>query len=663
MRSIARATARASPPSSSACWSATTPCTSAPAPASTPPPRSGWPRSPSGSRRSAPTFSQNVLADEQDYTLVARRARTTSPACRTSCARRRARRRPSAAWPASTSSRCRAPASSRSCNSPRAATCARRRSAPGSRAATTAARPTTRRSIAEMVALRAERAKLLGYRDLRPLPARRRHGEDAGRGARPARSGLGAGARAARSPTATPCRSWCAQEGGNFKIAPWDWRYYAEKLRKVRCDIDEATVKPYFQLHHIIEAAFYTAYKLFGLTFERRKDVADLASRRDGVGGDAAPDGRHVGLFFGDYFARPSKRSRRLDDDAARPGEAHRADIRPLVVNVMNFNKGGDGEPTLLSFDDARTLFHEFGHALHGLLSDVTYPMVAGTSVLTDWVELPSQLYEHWLEQPEILRRFAIHCPTGRADPGRPAQAAARRAQLQPRLRHGRVRRLRAGRSRRCICCKDADGFDVDAFEDDALDKHRHAGGDRDAAPAAAFPACVLRRRLCLGLLQLHVVGGARRRRVRAPSRRPATSSIRRRRRSCTTTSIPPAAGAIRKRSTPRSAAGCRADALLARRGLVRRGAGRGGVALSSWSGFSRPSTSLLLPLLKREPAIERRHDGSDGPPHRRTSPRRRLRAACRRGRGRPRRPRRRRQCARSDGRDGGVDRGRSIRT
>src|SRR5207253_4667722 len=124
-------------------------------------------------------------------------------------------------------------------------------------------------------------------------------------------------------------------------------------------------------------------------------------------------DGSHVGIFFGDYFARPSKHSGGWMG-TMRDQEKLRGDVRPIVLNVMNFNKG---EPTLLSFDDARTLFHEFGHALHGLLSNVTYPMVAGTSVLTDWVELPSQLYEHWLERPEILSRFAVHSRTGHASP------------------------------------------------------------------------------------------------------------------------------------------------------------------------------------------------------------------------------------------------------
>src|SRR5205814_1496221 len=167
----------------------------------------------------------------------------------------------------------------------------------------------------------------------------------------------------------------------------------------------------YFQLHHIVEAAFYTAYKLFGLSFERRRDIAgwhpdvDVWEVRDA-------DGKPRGLFFGDYFARSSKHSGAWMT-ALRDQERLAGDIHPLIVNVTNFSKGGASEPTLLSFDDARTLFHEFGHALHGLLSDVTYRMVAGTSVLTDWVELPSQLYEHWLERPEILGRYAVHYRSG----------------------------------------------------------------------------------------------------------------------------------------------------------------------------------------------------------------------------------------------------------
>ena len=206
-----------------------------------------------------------------------------------------------------------------------------------------------------------------------------------------------------------------ALEGGNFDLAPWDWRYYAEKLRKARFDLDESEIKPYLPLEKIIEAAFYTAKRLFGLTFTPRHDVP-VYHPDVRVWEVAGPDGRHIGVFFGDYFARASKRSgawmTSLRDQERLDGE-----VRPLVLNVMNFNKGADGAPTLLSFDDARTLFHEFGHGLHGLMSDVTYPMIAGTGVLQDFVELPSQLYEHWLDRPEILQRFARHYQTGEPMP------------------------------------------------------------------------------------------------------------------------------------------------------------------------------------------------------------------------------------------------------
>ena len=202
-----------------------------------------------------------------------------------------------------------------------------------------------------------------------------------------------------------------AQEGGNFALAPWDWRYYAEKLRQVRANFDDAAIKPYLVLDHMIEAAFDCATRLFGVTFAERKDVPvwhpDV--RVWEVNGR---DGKHKALFYGDYFARPSKRSgawmTSLRDQQKLDG-----DIAPLVINVCNFAKGADGEPSLLSPDDARTLFHEFGHGLHGMLSNVNYPSLSGTSVFTDFVELPSQLYEHWQEQPQVLRQFAKHYQTG----------------------------------------------------------------------------------------------------------------------------------------------------------------------------------------------------------------------------------------------------------
>ncbi|MGB9044081.1 MAG: M3 family metallopeptidase, partial [Pseudolabrys sp.] len=267
--------------------------------------------------------------------------------------------------------------------------------------------------IAEMVALRAERAKLLGFAtfaDYRlddqmartPAAARGLLDEVWGR----------ARAKAGREREAL--QELIAEEGGNFALAPHDWRYYAEKLRKTRFDLDEAEIKPYFQLDRMIEAAFETARRLFGLTFS---PVAVPLYHPDARAWDVTDaQGRHLALFIGDYFARSSKHSGAWMT-SLRDQEKLSGDIRPIVVNVCNFSKPAAGEPALLSFDDARTLFHEFGHALHGMLSNVTYPLLAGTAVPSDFVELPSQLYEHWLEVPEILQQYARHCRTGEPMP------------------------------------------------------------------------------------------------------------------------------------------------------------------------------------------------------------------------------------------------------
>ncbi len=179
--------------------------------------------------------------------------------------------------------------------------------------------------------------------------------------------------------------------------------------------MDEGEIKPYFQLEKMIEAAFFAATKLFGVTFTPRPDVPLYhPDARAWEVKDAAGD--TVALFIGDYFARPSKRSGAWMS-GFRDQKKLDGVVRPIVVNVMNFAKAPKGEASLLSFDDARTLFHEFGHGLHGMLSDVTYPTLSGTSVSRDFVEFPSQLYEHWLEQPELLRRFAVHKDTGEAIP------------------------------------------------------------------------------------------------------------------------------------------------------------------------------------------------------------------------------------------------------
>jgi peptidyl-dipeptidase Dcp len=206
-------------------------------------------------------------------------------------------------------------------------------------------------------------------------------------------------------------------EGGNFEIAAWDWRYYAEKERKARYDLDDAELRPYFTLDNVLAAAFDTARRLFGIRFTERDDIPryhpDVRTWEV-----KTKSGAHVGLFLGDYFARPSKRSGAWMS-CYRGQHKLAGSVRPIVVNVMSVARGAPGTPALLSFDDARTLFHELGHGLHGLLSDVTYPSLAMTNVLQDFVELPSQLYEHWIGRPEVLRRFALHAETGKPIPDR----------------------------------------------------------------------------------------------------------------------------------------------------------------------------------------------------------------------------------------------------
>ncbi len=267
---------------------------------------------------------------------------------------------------------------------------------------------------AETLRLRAERARLLGYAS----HADYRLDDTMAKTPQAAldllesvwKPGVAAGRREAEA-----LQEIAAREGGNFSVAPWDWRHLAEKRRKEAFDFDESAVKPYLQLDRMIDAAFYAAGRLFGLSFAERFDLplyhpdarAWTVSNRDGAA---------IALFVGDYFARGTKHSGAWMCNF-RGQEKLDGPQLPIVVNVMNFSKGGEGEASLLSFDDARTLFHEFGHALHGMLSDVTYPVLSGTRVAGDFVEFPSQLYEHWLEQPEMLRRFAVHYRTGEPMP------------------------------------------------------------------------------------------------------------------------------------------------------------------------------------------------------------------------------------------------------
>ncbi len=264
--------------------------------------------------------------------------------------------------------------------------------------------------LAEILRLRAEKAKLLGFASfadykLDDTMAKTPESVEA------LLRRVWDKARERAESDAGKLSALAAAEGDNAPLGAADWRYYAEKRRQAEFAIDEGALKSFFQLDRMIEAAFDVAGRLFGLSFEPLPDVrawhpdARVWRVRDA-------DGAERGFFIGDYFARTSKRSGAWMS-ALRSQHGIDGGQTPVIYNVCNFAKPAKGQPALLSVDDARTLFHEFGHALHGLLSDVTYPSLAGTNVARDFVELPSQLFEHWLTVPSILQRHALHAETG----------------------------------------------------------------------------------------------------------------------------------------------------------------------------------------------------------------------------------------------------------
>ncbi|MEO5620977.1 MAG: M3 family metallopeptidase [Cypionkella sp.] len=200
------------------------------------------------------------------------------------------------------------------------------------------------------------------------------------------------------------------KDGISGPLEPWDWRYYAQARRVEEHDLDEAVLKPYLSLEAMLAACFDVANRLFGLEF---RALSLPLYHPDARAWEVTRRGAHVAVFIGDYFARGSKRSGAWCS-AMRSQRKLGGDVHPVVVNICNFAKG---DPALLSYDDARTLFHEFGHALHQMLSNVTYGFISGTSVARDFVELPSQLYEHWLSVPEVLQKHARHVETGEVMP------------------------------------------------------------------------------------------------------------------------------------------------------------------------------------------------------------------------------------------------------
>src|SRR5688572_1498398 len=270
-------------------------------------------------------------------------------------------------------------------------------------------------TISQILQLRAERAKLLGF----PTHAHWRLENAMAKTPERAMELMEAVWPAAIARVAEEVRDMQAvaeKEGAKITIEPWDYRYYAEKVRKAKYDLDQNEVKQYLQLEKVRDAMFFVAGEIFNFTFTPVNNVPVFHPDVTVYEVKNKTSGKHVGLWYFDPYARDGKRSGAWMN-AYRNQERYDGEVATIVSNNSNFVKGKPGEPVLISWDDAVTMFHEFGHALHGLSSNVTYPSLSGTAVSRDYVEFPSQLLEHWLSTPEVLQKFALHYQTGKPIP------------------------------------------------------------------------------------------------------------------------------------------------------------------------------------------------------------------------------------------------------
>ncbi|HEX9972819.1 MAG TPA: M3 family metallopeptidase [bacterium] len=215
---------------------------------------------------------------------------------------------------------------------------------------------------------------------------------------------------------ANEMQSMIADEGINFKLEPWDWWFYAEKVKKAKYDLDEEMLRPYFKLENVIDGVFMVANKLYGITFNERKDIP-IYHPDVKVFEVKEADGTHIAILYADYFPRASKRGGAWMSEYRQQYKLNGKMITPVICNIGNFSKPTADTPSLLSYEEVATLFHEFGHALHGLLSNCSYQRLAGTNVARDFVELPSQIMENWASEPEVLKMYAKHFETGEPIP------------------------------------------------------------------------------------------------------------------------------------------------------------------------------------------------------------------------------------------------------
>ena len=269
----------------------------------------------------------------------------------------------------------------------------------------------TRKGIARIAQIRAAQAKLLGFENYAAWKLQDQMAKT------PAAvteffSKLVPAATAKAKAEAAAIQAMIDQQKGGFKLEPWDWNYYAEQVRKAKYNLDEDEIKPYFELNKVLEkGVFYAANQLYGLTFKERKDLP-VWQEDVRVYDVMDQDGKQIGLFYCDYFKRDNK-----DGGAWMSNIVNQSNLfktQPVIYNICNFEKPAKGQPALISFDDAITMFHEFGHALHGFFASQQYASLSGANVARDYVEFPSQFNEHWASDPKIFKNYALHYQTGK---------------------------------------------------------------------------------------------------------------------------------------------------------------------------------------------------------------------------------------------------------
>ena len=268
----------------------------------------------------------------------------------------------------------------------------------------------TREVIARIAKIRAEKAKLLSFPNYAEWVLEDQMAKNV-QAVQKFLNGLVPATISNEQKEATDIQTFIDQSGADIKLQPWDWNYYAEKLRKVRLNLEDSQIKPYFVLENVLEkGVFYAAHELYGITFQERYDIP-VYQKDVRVFEIFDKDGSALALFYADFFKQDNKSGGAWMDNFVPQSKL--LGNKPVVYNVTNFTKPAAGEPALLSYDDVTTMFHEFGHALHGIFADQEYPSLSGTNVPRDFVEFPSQFNEHWALYPKILQNYALHYQTG----------------------------------------------------------------------------------------------------------------------------------------------------------------------------------------------------------------------------------------------------------